>query len=927
MRDLSIRQRSFIDMMTWGEEHARHGFSLLSAREDFDEFFDHIAAKGLFEPAHNLGPISVDEKSVRIPYWNALDYLTACATRSRERSDLTLAAKVLSVMRAVTAFREADGSRRENFHTSRSFAKMLGELPPASVNNEDIDMARDWLDSGFAHDMVGPEFDKGALARWLASEDTETKRKAVRLLKHCLAVKWKKEPLGEGEEPVPVIDGYWLNELVEHHAPAFGKTIGGDAAIVFRDAVAEVFGRGGRREWSYIFRPAVEDHEQNQEWHGAENATVGGLRDVVLNWLDAEPDAAIGFCRELLDNEHQMLRRVGIYLLDQRWDELHFLYTQGLKPSWFDLEYLHELYGLLKRRFETFNETAKSATVNALHEIQLPKVEDRDALLKRIQARWLSAIAGTGFVPVKEWIAELGDTVGLEPREHADFNSYIEVTSGPGPSAFEVQELIKFVQERIIAKRLAAVPKDSGRGMPYEALDDSLSRAVIAEPMMFAEQLGQFTNVAPRHRHSVAEGFRRLWSEQKENKNAEWALIWPRLVDWFESVVAQQEFLLGADVHDAWFVSSIADLIQLGTKEDRSAYNADLLPRTWRLLEVLARIAKPVDAPSDNPMSQAINHPKGRVFQAVVVHLLRECRLAEKAQSSHAGVWDNRRPLLETELDLCKTNNYEAATLFGAYIVNLDYVSPDWIASNIRRIFPIDNDTQFKCAIGGLAYAAATSRLYALLKDGGVLEHALAITLSGRDTRQKLIERIMVAFVREEDRLDSPRVAALFNSTDDLEDAAGYLWQIRREKLKPQQRQLVIDFWRRAIRPQEGAPAPSSKTFAKLGHLTWALPDAKGEHRDMLLAVAPHIGSSHITFEFLDDLRRLIEKSPEEIGDVLLELAKSVEPFYDYKDNLKFLVERLATLGQRPRAIELCNKFRNVPGMRELHDRLTALGG
>ena len=47
-----------------------------------------------------------------------------------------------------------------------------------------------------------------------------------------------------------------------------------------------------------LFRPAIEEHQQNYDWRGPYNRFVEGLRDSVLAWLDADTDAALDLCRK-----------------------------------------------------------------------------------------------------------------------------------------------------------------------------------------------------------------------------------------------------------------------------------------------------------------------------------------------------------------------------------------------------------------------------------------------------------------------------------------------------------------------------------------------------------------------------------------------------------------------------------------------------
>jgi hypothetical protein len=53
-------------------------------------------------------------------------------------------------------------------------------------------------------------------------------------------------------------------------------------------------------------------------------------------------------------------------------------------------------------------------------------------------------------------------------------------------------------------------------------------------------------------------------------------------------------------------------------------------------------------------------------------------------------------------------------------------------------------------------------------------------------------------------------------------------------------------------------------------------------------------------------------------------LIETYQPTYDYQGVMKALVERLAALGQRPAALDLCVRLRNVDGMPKLFAKLRA---
>ncbi len=374
MANLTARQESFIKLMTESRELAWRGFQLLLKRDDLETFFDPLKDAGLFDPARNPAPIAVESGGFRVPYWEALDYLVAVAELSGKRSDLALAQKVMDVVRTVSRWREPDGRARDNYHTSRKFAEILGLVLTAAVSLADLDFVPEWLSVRFEQGTVVHALDKGALHRFLTSESAQDWEKAVVVLRHCTE---------------PVANAYWLNELIHHHSEAFGARAGNEASRIFLERVREIFNRGMHKTHSYLCRPAIENHEQNRPFYSPENWSVKGLRDVVLSWCEHDPAGARQFVPILLGDEAEIVRRLGIYVLDQRWDILQSLYPDFVGAQLFNSGHLHELYNLLRHRFGEMTDEEKASTVDAIRKLPRPAWGDNpDRSLKRPFVSW-----------------------------------------------------------------------------------------------------------------------------------------------------------------------------------------------------------------------------------------------------------------------------------------------------------------------------------------------------------------------------------------------------------------------------------------------------------------------------------------------------------------------------------------------------------
>ena len=937
---LTAKRKWFIQRMSQGDEHAQWGFELLLKRLDFAEFFNHLDEAGLFAPERNPAPVPGTEQGyVRIPYWPALDFLQACARQAGEHNDVQLAQKVMTVVGAVSRAREPDDGVRDNYHTYRVFAEILGLLPTNTITAEDLGLIPGWLESKFDRGMVGHALDNGVLRRCLTSESPDGWSKACLILRYCTAIRWIDErELGENrKKPVTVVDDYWLKELIEHHASTLGAKAGRVASDIFLERIREVFHEGNLNHASWLGRPAIEEHAQNHSWSGPENRFVEGLRDVLLSWVDHDLDAARPFIETLLRDEAEIVRRIGIHVLGQRWALLRSLYKVVLDAQLFDAGHVHELYGLLHAHFDEFTEQERAATIDVIRQLPRPvRGEDPDRLLKRTQRNWLSAVAGKGYEPAESWFDELMSDQALGSlSEHPDFHSYMESWSGPGPTPYRVQELLAFAEDGSLVERLNTFQQvDSWRGPTTRALVDTLEEAVALTPQAFLPIISAFLHAKRPFQYGIINGFRRAWEAPTDKRpEIDWERTWSFLVGFFEELIGNPDFWAEKTVEDRdltpnrdWISPVIADFLRVGTRSDERAYSPDILLRTWSLIGILLVHAEAVDEPRDDAMTQAINSSKGKVIEALFSHALRACRLSDQASGGHAARWAEMKPVFDQEIAQCKNANFEFSTLAANYIANLDYIDRDWLRANLESIFPREFLANFRCALEGLAYAPATRPVYALLVESGMLEFALRQEPKGRHAREKLVERIALAFLWEDEELDGPRYSCLFESgrIEDLEQATGFFWSVSNQELSPAQVERILSFWARCVAWSRVAVEPPAKLLSQLSRLSCYIKSVEDREQEWLLAVAPYVHVGYNADDFIEELDRLADISPAKISAVLEKVLETFVPTFDFQDKLKSLLTKLARHGKLEDAILYADRLRHLPGMAQLYAEFTA---
>lgn len=928
MSNLTSNQQAFINTMTEGDDFAGRGFELLLKRDDYDRFFDALMEAGLL--SQSPAPIPANEEGFfRIPYWHALDYLVLCAKKAGEINETQLAEKVMSVVRRVA---EIDAAQKhDNYHTNRKFAEIIGLVPLEVISKSDIGMIQHWIAGRFDRSLAVIEIQSGILQKLLNSEVPERLEMAAKIVSFCteLHVPENDDDI-KGKKEITVVDSYWLKKFVNDLAPTLGKKIGHQSACLFAARLAAVFESYGTSYPSYMLRAAIEEHSQNHSWQYGPNIFVEGLRDIMLSWLDAEPAAAKEFVKVLVKSDQQILRRVAIYLFDVKWDELQDVFIANLDTSLFQTAHTHELYLLLKSHFSIMPLDLREYILKIIREFPLPDDVDapsRSLLFK--QQKWLSALAGLGFVDIDDWHDDLVNRIGHRP-EHPEFLSYMQSFWGSGPSPYPAPDLIGFAREGTLIENLNSFKEnsDNWRGPTERSLSDELESAISAEPELFIEIMPRFVDARAPYQFAMINGLKKVWENLgSDEEKADWK-YWPALVSFFERLIEAssltQQALSSDDVTPTskWLSPAIADFIKAGVKSDKKAFDAVYLPRTWPILIKLLELAEPDSevCPTD-AMSRAINSPKGIVLEAIINQALRMCRVGDKTKGNHLTVWSDLCAVFDKELAACKNSNFDFSTLTAAYISNFRFLSEEWIEKNLIRIFCLEYEMNFKCALEGWAYAPADRKIYQLLNARGVISAALSIKWEGKNAREKLIERLALAYLWQDEALNGPNMTSLMSPTSasDIGYMARFFWSIFDDTMEPVHKERVLAFWKACL---EINWDDRSSVLSKISMLTPYI-SVLGPHEQALLKeVASFAHLDHRADDFIEQLLRLAPENPRGVTEILGNFLEVYTPVYDYEDKLKKLLFMLAEKGEDTAVTYVEKLQRHLPSMIELYKQL-----
>jgi hypothetical protein len=922
--------------MKQGEEFARHGFDLLAKRPEPEQYFDALINARFFDPANNSGPIPSSEPGfVQIPFWTALSYLESVAKRASELNHDQLSGKVLKIIRDVTNFRDPNGEARDNYRTYYKFAEMLGVLPLHVITKDDIRLASVWLSSGFDHGLVGSALGKGLLSRLLAGGLPEDVERACLLMKECMVFRWLPEKNQRGRELVTNIDDYWLKKIVDKYAKQLGEKVGLPAIKIFEDGMRAIFSDSRRGYGSTLWRPAIEDSSQNMDFRGPENRFVEGMRDALAGWIETNPDEAVEYVKRALNDEAEIVRRVAIHTVTEYFALLREPFEAVIDSNLFTSGHRHELYRLLKERFEGFTQPGKEKAIAALRTLPKPKSgEEPDRRLKYTQREWLTAIKD--HPEAAAWFTELlsDPTLGT-PTDHPDFLSYHEMRWGPGPTPFGEESLVAFAEDGSIVDRLNAFKEtNSWKGPTLGGLVSALEAAVASSPNTFLPLLSDFHRAKIPFQHALISGFKRVFDPSNAKKPAfDWNVAWPKLMTFFSECLNDNAFWASKHEEDvnlvptrSWMTTLIAGFLEAGTKDDETAYPPELLSKGWELIKILLARAASEPASLTDPMTHALNTEKGRTIGAMYNHALRVCRVGQKSEQSLEQAWAALEPVFDAEIAKCRDANFEFSTLSASYIANLDYMSHDWLVANVKRLFPTEYSVNFKAALGGLAYATPTKVIYNLLATNGILDAGLKTKLGDRLSRERITEWICLAYLWGDEALDTPLMAHTFaGGIDDLQNAAEFFWRVHGEKLTPEQVERVLAFWEKCLVWTKAQPEASANLHSRLSRLAPYLTTLDERAKGLLLGVVPYVHTDYSTDQMIEELARLADTNPAATMELLERMFEANTPNYDMDDKLKELLHKLAGMGYRAAVLRCIEKLREtLPGMIEFYKQIVA---
>ena len=531
---------------------------------------------------------------------------------------------------------------------------------------------------------------------------------------------------------------------------------------------------------------------------------------------------------------------------------------------------------------------------------------------------WLSALLETRNEKVVD-AYEKYKKINSKPIEHPGALSKIEIWAGStSPLTIEklsvmsnaqiAEHLANFKETEIVIRQ--SDPTERGLAQTFE-------KCVAAHPQKFTDNLLPFQGVRNLYQSSLLHGFLTAWREKK-------SFDWYALLRFIRLILSSEHFWTEQHVigfnHRNWVLSTAADLISEGTKDDTHAFDAQLLPLAENILWVLGEKAEPsMFTPTDSSLD-ALSSDRGRVFSAMVDYALRFARTNESEYTDCRWPYAIRAEFTK-RLDQNVEPSLEFSYTLGFHLPYLLYLDEEWVRLNINRIFPQQDEDHWQAAFSGyLLYPRVREEFYLLLKAHGHYRKALSTRFADTEVLDKLVSHICTGWIEDSESLDDKTgliYQLIHSGNPNLLSGMVYFFSRRADNLSEKVKMKVIPAWRALfeVLSQHSNEVAYQKILSPLsgwlGLIDKIDTEVLGWVKASIRCIDKLPGYALTLSNVIKALQKHVLITPEKVGYLYQEIPKRELWFLGQtqKNEVEETIRILYKKGHKDIADAICNRF------------------
>ena len=539
-------------------------------------------------------------------------------------------------------------------------------------------------------------------------------------------------------EAVSVLDQWEYGRVLDTISGSVVPAAGVDAALLLRDLLMGALSaasRTDRREadhLSYVWRSAVEDHEQNSPAGGIKSMLVSALRDACV-WLVENDRVLLPELLEKLDRtDSTMMQRLCLHMLTRFVDrEPDLAIAAMVRKEFFDAAALrHEYYELSAVAFPRAPKEAQEIVLSFIdagadreaiienwrsRTGQEPDPKDVDQIVRvrqltRLQA-FADALSGENAERHASLIAELGTP------NHPDFLIWHGSIRHGDTSPVAADDLAGMPAADAIEYVIRWEPQPRPDAPTRTGLSQQLRLDVASRPDQYLAGSARLLNAHPTFLRAFVEG---LDDAAKAGRPFDTgaALSFEQEVLVLPETLEREVYIGDQDPGLNWTRRAILEFILGGL--EREGFTAQHESAVLQILDKVSNDPDPgpdaADSLGGRAVDIAINSIRGRAVEVLVAYakwlVAAGIRPIGNALSHHPV-----GEVLARRLDLEVEPSLPVRSIFGLTLSTVYSLDVEWLRANLDRYFPAHHPEASRVVWDAyLGFSPASEPFYRMLE-------------------------------------------------------------------------------------------------------------------------------------------------------------------------------------------------------------------
>lgn len=454
---------------------------------------------------------------------------------------------------------------------------------------------------------------------------------------------------------------------------------------------------------SYIWRPSIEPHEQNQGSNDMGDALVEGILEFARDMLTTKAAEGLDEVLGILDRSEQpQICRIALSLLTEAVqnnleDAAHRPLNRLLDVRLLDISYRHE-YSVLARatlpRLDVqdaerwsvliengpyLDEAERATRADRFREAG----EDPEAAAFRYKELWqlgITSAVGADALPGRARTLLTSLTERYGEYENAGFPSFISSSFGFPASPIPVEELRQLAADDLIRLLVETEPAEDDWNDPAEGLLRAVRSAIRERAEEFSSRAGELDNLRNRHLVLMVSAF------EEAARSAE-PLDWTSLLPVLLSHVAAEE-----NPETERIRRYAAQLMEHGLSSKGSNIPLNLLAAALDLLEVLVRDPEPTveyeeryGGDNMDPLTLSLNSTRPIALRAVALGARRAAEEVRKGQADLEPLIARALAILHDHFAYIRDPSLAVAAVFGESLASLAWTDKAWVDRELTK--------------------------------------------------------------------------------------------------------------------------------------------------------------------------------------------------------------------------------------------------